>query len=119
MPSSQRFNSMLKQRRKENKDTQKLLNLLFKPLKQVGKSTSKAIKKSVKQTQSSKKSNIIICPICSSEITKKNFNGLRFNDDPICSNCQKIIELHFGDKNNRGNIYLNDLKNIVQSYNKQ
>ena len=119
MPSSQRYNSMLKQKRKEDKNTRILLNLLFKPLKHFGKSTSKTLKKSIKKTQISKKSNPIICPICGSVITNNNFNGLKFNDDPICSDCQKIIELHFGDKNNRDNIYLNDLKNIVQNYYKQ
>ena len=119
MPSVGRYKSMLKQKRKESKITNQLLNLLFKPLTTVAKTSSKVVKKTTRRSSrdlfSTPKNNIDSCPICGT-IVNNNYNGLKFNNEKICSSCQNIIEHHFKDKKNRDNIYLDDLKKIVSNY---
>ena len=117
MSSSWRYNSFLKERRKSDKDTKIISKILIKPLKLIGKSASKAIKKSTKKKKLAKQYNIV-CPLCGCEVTSKNFSGVSFNNDKICSDCSIALEKHFGGKAD-GIVYLDDLRKIVQDYYKK
>lgn len=57
------------------------------------------------------------CPVCNQKINFNNRSNAKFNGLVICSNCiSKINEARNGEK--PGKVYLEDLKQIVNEYNK-
>lgn len=58
------------------------------------------------------------CPVCEKEIENIELSNARFNEERICQRCIDIINFERGGEK-PGTVFLNDLQDIVNNYNKK
>lgn len=55
------------------------------------------------------------CPICGEQLVISNMKGAKFDGYFICGSCEDIISKYYGNRKDRNNVYLEDLRNIVKN----